>query len=158
MGFLFTKVFWGVLLVLWGLMLILSKLLNTNIPFFRFLIAFLLIYGGIYLLTRHNKPKKWFTNSGVFSEMIINNDGTGKEYNVVFGSNVVDLSNITESTQTIKINTIFGSTEVYLSKNKAYILRVNTVFGSTEYLISNLLPSGKENLSSVIKMLKFRFR
>ena len=132
MGFLYSKLFWGGLLIFWGVVLILERVLQLNIPFMRLLIAFLLIYSGIYLLTRHNKSKKWFFNANVFNEVIINSDGTGKEYSVVFGSHVVDLSDITDYTQPIKINTVFGSSEVFLSKSQSYILNVNTVFGTTE--------------------------
>ena len=132
MGFLASKLFWGGLLIFWGLMLVLEKLLQVNIPFMRFLIAFLLIYCGIYLLMRHNKPKKVFPHTNIFTEVVINADGTGKEYSVIFGSQVVDLSDITDYNQTISINTIFGSTVVYLSKNQTYRVSVNTVFGPTE--------------------------
>jgi len=132
MTFFFSKLFWGGLLICWGVILILERLLQVNIPFGRFLVAFLLIYAGIYLLTRHNKPNTCFPNLNIFTERTIVSDGSSKEFNVVFGSNVIDLTQHRDYSEPITINTVFGSSTVYLSPNETYEFRLNTVFGGTD--------------------------
>ena len=137
MGFFITRIFWGGLLICWGIVLILNKFLKTPIPFGRLLIAFLLIYGGVYLLTKTTKPKKVNINTTVFSTTEVFSSDNNREYNIVFGSNIVDLSDY-DKTEALKVNTVFGSSTVILSSEKTYIIKANTAFGET------ILPLQKE--------------
>lgn len=130
MGFLATKFFWGGLLVCWGLVLIIEKIINVNIPFMRFVFAFILIYGGVYLITRNSRSKNFNIKTNVFNTHQYSNENA-KEYNVVFGSSIIDLSAISESSELLKVNTVFGSSEIYLAEDINYDIHVNTVFGET---------------------------
>ncbi|MCL2062922.1 MAG: hypothetical protein FWG98_00925 [Candidatus Cloacimonetes bacterium] len=131
MGFFLTRFFWGGFLICWGLVLIIEKLFPIKIPFGRLIIAFLLIYGGVYLLTRTTKQKRVEVNTNIFTSSKVVNTKEGKEYNFVFGNNVIDLSDYDKS-ETIEINTVFGSSTVYLSRDKTYKIRANTAFGETK--------------------------
>jgi len=137
MGFFFTKFFWGGLLICYGIIMILEKLFKLNIPFGRFLIAFLLIYGGVYLITRTTKQKKVNIDTRVFTTKSTFHSENNKEYSVVFGSNIIDLSDYSQL-EPIQVNTVFGTSDVLLSKEKTYIINVNAAFAET------ILPNQKE--------------
>ena len=139
MNFLVSRLFWGGILICWGLVLILEKTLQINIPFTRFILAFLLIYGGVYLITRQNKVKKINFNNKFYRDSEYVFDKTNKEYNIIFGSSIIDLSKTTLTDKPIKINTIFGSSDVYISETESYEINVNTFFGET------ILPNKKES-------------
>ncbi len=137
MGFLATKLFWGGLLICWGLVLIIERILQINIPLLRFVFAFILIYGGIYLITKNSQTKKINVKTNIFNQSQYHSND-GKEYNIVFGSSMIDLSDIKDSSEKYQINTVFGSAEVFLSEDINYDIKINTVFGET------LLPNKKE--------------
>ena len=129
MGFIFTKIFWGCFLVLWGLSLVLEKIIGKNIPIGRFFVAFFLIYFGIYLIARYNKPARVKIKPDYYAERNYGKSGVVGEYSVVFGNNIIDLSSIKDPAKPIEVNTVFGTTELILAADKAYQLRLETVFG-----------------------------
>ena len=137
MGFFMTKFFWGTLLIGWGVMMILEKLLKMNIPYGRFIFAFILIYAGIYIITKHTSHKKIIIEKKFNKSETVCERENVKEYNLTFGENVIDLSEQTDYSKLIKINTVFGQTDVYLSANEIYDIKVNTVLGET------LMPTDK---------------
>jgi hypothetical protein len=132
MGFIFSKIFWGTLLIVWGAVLIIGKIFpRLDIPMGRFIIAFILIYAGVYLLTKVSTPKKCHIKTKINNVENVCSSVSGAEYNIVFGSNVIDLSNRDFTPETININTVFSTSEVYLSPTMVYDIKVNTVFGET---------------------------
>mgnify|MGYP003990967287 FL=1 len=50
MPFLFSGLFWGVMLVLFGASMILRAVFNLDIPIFRIIFALVIIYFGVKLL------------------------------------------------------------------------------------------------------------
>jgi len=151
MDIFLSKFFWGGLLIFWGLGLILEKLFKLNIPFGRFIIAFILIYCGIYIITRSTvKQKKIEVNSSFFSSTTLTSSEGNRQFNVVFGSNVVDISDYTYP-EPVEINTIFGSSTVLIAKDRTYSIRANTGLGETilpfereQYLGSNVYIVGNK--------------
>ena len=131
MGFFISRFFWGGLLICWGIVLIVEKLYPIKIPFGRLLIAFLLIYGGIYLITKTTRQKKVDFDTKIFTSASVINSNEGNEYNVVFGQNIIDLSDY-DKAEPIKLNTVFGTSTVYLSSEKTYQIIANTAFGETK--------------------------
>jgi len=131
MGFFVSKFFWGTLLIGWGLVLIVEKLLKVSIPYGRFILAFVLIYAGIYLITKHSSHKRIVIEKNTNKAETVSESADQREYNLTFGENIIDLSSFTDYSKRIIINTIFGTTDVYLSENEAYNISVNTVFGKT---------------------------
>ncbi len=144
-------VFWGIILVIIGLSIIFRVIFDINL--FRVFIALLLILLGIKILVGN----KWIFNMSttktdvVFSEK--NYSGTPNdrtEYNVIFGKSVFDYRNIDfkdDNPIRLKINTIFGATEIKINKDSPVKIKVgagfagarmpngNTVaFGSSQYI------------------------
>ena len=146
MGFFFTRFFWGGLLICWGLVLILEKLLRVNIPFGRFIIAFILIYTGVYLITKFNFTKKVSDKVQVCTVESVSKGKSGREYSNVFGSNVVDFSQLTDSSEGLDINTVFGKTEIILSRKMTYEITANTVFGETVLPDQSNMPMGDSSV------------
>ncbi len=135
MGFLFSSVFWGGILVLLGISVILKAVFQIDIPIFRVVIACILIYWGIKILfgvggvRYHRDPK--------FDE--IKSNARATEYNVVFGSKEIDLRNIelTDTDLRKEINVVFGSSDIIIDPKTTTVAKVSTVFGECVY------PHGK---------------
>ena len=132
MGFLFTKLFWGVLLILWGVVLVIEKVVNIRIPLTRFIFAFLLIYCGVYLIVRMNAPKRVNIKTKIKSEKSCRRSSEN-DYTVAFGSSIVDLSQSKHNDSPIEVNCVFGKMDIYLSPKETYKIGVNTVFGQTNF-------------------------
>lgn len=133
-----TSLFWGIILILVGLSLIIKIVFKTDFSIFRVVLAFFLIYFGIKLFI--GKDFKLFTDSGkdtetVFSERTITTLENGKEYNVIFGGAKFDLRGIQlpDSTVTrVKINTVFGGSQIIIQSDVPIRVNSNTVFAGTK--------------------------
>lgn len=133
-----TSLFWGVVLILIGLSIIVKIVFNIDFSIFRVLFAFLLIYLGIKLFI----GKDFILFSGknteqsiIFGERTIDKIEDGKEYNIIFGGGKLDLRSMVfpESAKIhVKINTVFGGTQIFINKNIAVEINAHTVFGGTK--------------------------
>jgi hypothetical protein len=115
MGFLFSPVFWGVVLVLWGCALVLNVLFHLNIPVFRMLIALIIIFVGIQMLLGW-KGKPWYNvhsdeHNVIFGHSIQNATPSTKEYNIIFSNGEVDITDPNPEwvNSKLEVNTIFSS-------------------------------------------------
>ncbi|MDA3953567.1 MAG: LiaF-related protein [Bacteroidales bacterium] len=129
--------FWGILLILIGLGIVIRVVFNINFPVVKFVIAFFFILIGIKIL--FGSFNFWHCNSGgdttIFSESNIDGQKEEfKEYNVIFGSSVIDLRNIdlTEGSKEIVINSIFGSTVLKIDKETPVKIKSDVVFASSK--------------------------
>ena len=136
MDFLFSGVFWGVVLIILGLSVIINMIFHVHIPVFRILFALIIIYIGIRVLTGGGfHPFKPDKNTIMFGETTVN-DLSQKQYNVVFGKGNFDLSNVKASGGTTELNTIFGATEIVLPAGVPAKLSVDSAFAGAQ------LPDG----------------
>src|SRR5260221_11993184 len=90
MSFFSSAVFWGVIVILVGLSIILKAVFGIHIPFLPIIFGLIIIYWGVRILTGGVFSFSR-SNSAVFSEAHINYDDTQGDYNIVFGSGVIDL-------------------------------------------------------------------
>jgi len=133
-------VFWGILLVIIGLSIIFRIIFNINL--FRVLIAVIFILIGIKILVgdkgifNFSAVKNDVIFSGrTFSEMPDNKT----EYNVVFTRSGFNYRNINfkkDKPVKIKINTIFGATEIKVDEDSPVKVKVNAAFAGAK------LPDG----------------
>jgi hypothetical protein len=114
MSFLFTPVFWGVVLVLWGCALVLNVLFHLNIPIFRMLIALIIIFIGIQMLLGW-KGNAWYNvhrddHNVIFGHSTQNATPMSKEYNIIFSNGEVDVTepNPEWVNSKLEVNTVFG--------------------------------------------------
>lgn len=135
----------GIILILLGASAILKVAFNVDFPLLKIGFAALFIYIGIRIIAGgsfHFFGDKENENSVIFAEKTVNAVEDGREYNVIFGGVIYDLSNIAfepGKDKHIKLNTIFGSTKILLNRNIPVRINSNTVFGGT------MLPNGDKS-------------
>ncbi len=132
MSFVFSSIFWGLLIILFGISIIIKAVFKIDIPIFRMVFALLLIYWGVKLMFGNVFSKKT-EGTVVFSEAKFDASSSNNEYNVIFGRSDIDLRNIDLSQGNVRaeVNIIFGSGSVYLSPEVPAIIKVETVFGDS---------------------------
>ncbi len=146
-----TSLFWGILLILVGLSLILKIVFNVEFSIFRVIIAFFLIYLGVKLFIGKDFslfPEADKDNQVVFSEKTIKTLEDGKEYNVIFGGAKFDLREMSfpdSVTLHVKINTIFGGSQVTINPEVPIHVNSNTVFAGTKMPDGNTSAFGSLN-------------
>jgi len=148
-----SSIFWGIILILIGLSLILKVAFNVDFPFFKFLLALFLIYLGIRIFI--GKDFRLFSDAYdehtvIFSQRTITSVENGKEYNVIFGNGIFDLRNFQYSGDdeiTVKLNTIFGSSEVLINDSIPLEIRAHTVFAGSKMPDGNTSAFGEAKYS-----------
>ncbi len=132
-NFLFTGLFWGAILILAGLLVVLNGILNLQIPTFRIIIAVIFVAVGITLLSGGFKiPRQADNNSVVFGTGKIEPQaGATNEYTIVFGSGLVDLSDIVpdKGIVNVKVTTAFGSGVIEIKSGTPVRIKATAAFG-----------------------------
>jgi predicted membrane protein len=135
-------IFFGILLILAGTALILRILFNIDIPVFKLLIAFILIYIGIRMLSGDFSIKNIHTgqNAVIFGETKFRGIPENHEYTIIFAQARIDLSDVETSDElkSLKINTIFGESELIIRKDQPIRIKADAAFASAR------LPGNKE--------------
>lgn len=140
MRFLSSGIFWGFVVILFGIGILLKSVFHINIPFFKIFVGIVVILFGISIIFDAVKFKKI---EAVFGDYNFNSGTIQKEYNIVFSKAAMDISNFDFSNyngEFIKINSVFSSSEIYLSRDFQYEIRAESAFGTVR------LPNG-ENVS-----------
>lgn len=132
MNIFFGNLFWGVLLILIGASIILRGF-NINFPLVKIFIAVIIILFGLKLLFGSSSFTR--SSSGFRSHSGIKT-GSDREHSVVFGSGVIDLTDLNQDSPPIEVNAIFGNALVKLPANLAFDFNTTAVFGSC------ILPDG----------------
>ena len=132
--------FWGILLILIGFSLIFKIVFNLDFPLFKVIFAFIFIFIGLRILfgsAGFNFNRK-IHNDVIFGERKYSSFDDKKEYNVVFGKGVYDFRNFNlyGTTKKIRISTVFGGSEIKLSRNIPVKILVDAAFAGVE------LPNG----------------
>lgn len=129
---LFSSFTFGLLLVIAGILFILKNTLNINIPITRIVFGVLIILFGLNVLFGGSIARG--EKELIFSSGTLVYEQNKHDYTIIFGSGVVDLSNITSENYTgpIEVSTIFGSTVLKVNPDVPMNIEINTVFGSTK--------------------------
>ncbi len=143
MKLLTSRYFWAFLFMALGVLLFIAEWLTFEIPFFRLVIAILLVGLGIELIDReknpgqgqHNQPLKGLQNT-VFlglNEFTIDSDGLKREYTVLFGNQVLNFKHFTlKESRSVEVKTIFGECRIFIPKGVPYQIRASTFLGETK--------------------------
>ena len=132
--------FWGAFLLLLGVALIIKVVFNVDFPVFKVLVGIFLILLGIRLLfgkfiwpSHHFEPE-----DTIFSERTYDRPESGKEYTVLFGKGVYDFTDVDlgEGGFRAKISTIFGGSQIIISRDMPVRIKADAVFAGAE------LPDG----------------
>jgi predicted membrane protein len=143
MGFLFSQIFWGVLLIIIGASVVIRAVFHINIPIFSMIVAFILIYGGIRILIGGyglENPK----NTTLFHDSTIYVTDPADNYNTLFGKGVIDLTKVNLSTETKRINihTIFGASTILLNPETPVRIIANSAFADARMPNGNQIQFG----------------
>lgn len=146
--------FWGILLVVLGASLIFKVIFNIQLPIFRIILAFVLIYFGFRVLFGNiNRDEN--KNDIIFSEARVNNlNNQNREYNVIFGKGTFDFTNIEfngNQPQPIELNTVFGNSVVRLNKDIPVKVKGETVFANLKF------PNGNSSFFGETTFLSNKF-
>jgi hypothetical protein len=142
MTFFFSGVFWGAILILIGINMILKHVFNIDLPIVRIVFAGIIILFGLQLLL--GKPDLLSYSDSktvIFHEKSIDQfpeNSADQEFSTVFGRSVISLSSarIPEAMKSLKINTVFGNTELRLDPGMSYSIKTNSAFAGV------MLPNG----------------
>jgi predicted membrane protein len=146
MGFFFSGIFWGSILILLGISVIVRIVFNIHLPLVRIVFAFVLIYFGVRILVG-GAWCKCGTNSGtiLFNEVKTELSGNSGDYNIVFGKGVVNLTDtsLAEKGKSVKINTIFGAGEIRVNPSVPAIVKVTAAFSGARMPDGNIISFGE---------------
>jgi len=145
MGFLFSGVFWGSMLILLGISVIIRILFNVHIPLFRIIFALILVYFGVKVLVGGSWFKPKYNNTVLFSEMKADLSSDSNEYNIVFGKGRINLTDtaLAGKNKVIKVNTVFGAGEIRIRPDVPAIIRVKSAFAGARLPDGNIVSFGE---------------
>ena len=126
-------IFWGALLIILGVWFIVRRSVPVHIPVIRIIVAVLFVYAGVRILARG--PVSVDRNTAVFSESTMSySPDRGREYNLVFSSGSVDLSQAAPSGASIhaEVNVIFGSGTLRINPSLPVRVSMSSAFGTVE--------------------------
>ncbi len=132
-SFVFSKLFWGVIVILIGISFISQAVFKIHIPIGKVVVAIFFIYLGVKMLFgvfgKGNEHSNFMGESVINVEMLEN-----AKYDVVFGSQVIDLTNAVNITEgaNIECNVVFGSAKIILPRGAQCNIRSSSVFGSVK--------------------------
>jgi predicted membrane protein len=135
----------GVIIILIGL-----SILFKDFPFFRIVFGILLILWGVSVIVGgFNHRRHWWNkdpNNVIFGESNFKHDGNVKEYNVVFGKSNFDFRNIPipEKGTSVSVHTVFGASEIWISKTMPVRITANSAFGEAK------MPNGNSSAFGTI--------
>lgn len=144
MGFIFSGIFWGVIIVLIGLSILLNVVFGIRFPFFRIAFALFLIWLGITLLTGRSTWTRE-KNKAIFEEKRIDSITPQTKYDIIFAKGVVDLSKVKleEKVFKVEVNTVFGSGTIEIDPNLPTKIVVNSVFAGASMPDGNTIAFGQ---------------
>jgi predicted membrane protein len=134
---LFSGAFWGGILVLAGILIVINGFFNLQIPTFRIILAVIFIIIGITILGgglrfhRHVNENTILFETGTLTAHPGVDSGSYKDYTIVFGSGLVDLSNIIpeRGVINIKVTTAFGRGVVVIKSDIPVRINASSAFG-----------------------------
>jgi predicted membrane protein len=148
----------GFLFLMIGLSILLKAVFHVDIPLVRTGLALFIIYIGVKMLLGsfgwNHSIRDWDDDSSaLFNSKNFKWESAGeghKRYSVVFGSTVVDLTDvkIKEKDETVEVDVVFGEATVLLSKNTPIRVRASAVFGEAKTPDENMVAFGVLNYSS----------
>lgn len=146
MNFLFSGVFWGIVLCLIGGAIIIKNVFDLDFPVGRVVFAIIIIMVGIGFLTGRDlftprgyvsgfRSEKKDEASAVFGAGNFSREKIRSSYSIVFGQGTIDLTGVPveEIPRRIEIDTVFGNTEIIVPDTLPVSIRGETVFGSTAW-------------------------
>ena len=129
--------FWGIVLMLIGLLIIVNIVFQINLPIFKVILAFFLIYLGVRILIggsgAHGARNQ--SHETAFGERTFTASAGGRNhYDVVFGRAVIDLRNLPlqDKLTQIQVTAVFGKADIWLDRNTPVKIESDVAFGGAQ--------------------------
>ncbi|MFO7895760.1 MAG: hypothetical protein R6U84_02365 [Candidatus Cloacimonadales bacterium] len=124
------NIFWGIILVLLGVSLILKAVFHIHLPLVRIAFAILIIWWGVKMLFGNFGSESDDNNVIFQNEKIMTDDGDA-DYNVIFGTGIVDLRsiNLADGSKTVKVSAVFGGARILTNPETPMITNISVAFG-----------------------------
>ena len=134
MGFLWSAFFWGGLVVLIGLSIILHSL-GIRFPLFRFALGALFLWLGATIIVGGFRQVGKRRTTVAFEEGAVEGRLGQREYNVIFGSGVFDLTGIKPEgkDERVEVNAIFGQARAIVDLNSPVRVEGSAAFGQAVF-------------------------
>ena len=130
---LFDGIFWGIVLIVVGVWFLARRFIPVQIPVFRLLVAVLFVYVGIRVLV--GGPLARPGHNAVFAESHMKyTPGWDRDYNIIFGRGVVDLTDVTVGSAGVRteVNVIFGTGTLRINPSLPLRIDMSSAFGTVE--------------------------
>jgi len=128
--------FWGLIFIALGTLLVIKHVFGIHLPIFKILIGLGLIYIGCRIIfgSFHLGVSPVKTeNLAIFAESQFSYSSVGgkNDYQAIFGSADLDLSQVDLSQQDVKINlgAVFGHLTVLVDPGTPLVVKANSAFG-----------------------------
>jgi predicted membrane protein len=144
MCFLFSGGFWGIVLVLFGLSIIVKVAFNIHFPFFRILVALIIIYFGLRVLMGGTCIRT-HRNTVLFNESHVTATDAKNDYNILFGKGTIDLTSpeLAAKSSRVRVNTVFGSGTIKINPDVPTLIEINSAFAGSRLPDGNAIAFGK---------------
>ncbi len=147
-GFIFSRAFWGIVVILIGLSIVLNAIFKINLPIFKILIALFFIYIGVRMLMGVGGVNQSIKTKSVFSQQKIEiKNLENKSFKAVFSDQTLDLSHIKlSSSDAIEVDAVFSSVELILPAEAKVVLMPENVMSSIKTIRINSNDSSSYEL------------
>ncbi|MGZ5245382.1 MAG: YitT family protein [Bacteroidia bacterium] len=128
MSFIFSGTFIGLLIILFGISIVLKEVFHISFPVFRILFGLLIIYFGVRMIAGGFYKTG---NTQTFGNSRTEYHPNQREYNIIFGNGIVDLSTMANvaGNRNIEVNVVFGNGILKINENVPTMIELSTAFG-----------------------------
>jgi len=140
MGFVFTGVFWGLLLIVVGVLAIANTVFNVNLPIFRIVVAVFFIFLGISVLVGGFRVST-DRNTVIFEDRNLRVTPEPGQVNVLFSQGTLDFSDYPAGGHK-EVNVVFANGILLLDKETPARVKVSAAFSSARMPDGNTVSFG----------------
>jgi len=125
---------WGFVLILLGISMVIKAVFHISLPLFRIAFAIFIIWWGVKSLLGNFKSTSSGNNTALFRSGYIMPDNGESDYNIIFGSGIVDLrgEDLSNGSKTVNVSAVFGSVKILVNPDIPTITKVSVAFGEAK--------------------------
>ncbi len=124
---------WGFALILLGISMVIKAVFHISLPLFRIAFALFIIWWGVKLLLG-NFNSSSDSNTTFFQSEHIMPGNEESDYNIVFGSGIIDLRGVdlSNGSKTVKVSAVFGTAKILVNPEVPTVTKVSVAFGEAK--------------------------
>jgi predicted membrane protein len=142
--------FWGIILIVFGITYIIKRIFDLNFSVFSVVLATALILWGISMITKKSKDEEYKHSEDEesyqknYSQNNIKHTNFKKEYDIIFGSSIVDLRDmpVPLANHKIVIDTVFGKSIIKINPEVPILIKSSAVFANAAFPNKSVISFG----------------